>query len=345
MKDLLVPFTQVMTMKNNFQALLQCFFVDRLISQQQVSPDTVRSYRDTFRILLKYLRDEKNISSTCLTFEMLDVTLIIDFLKYLKETRGNSNKTVNNRLAAIHSFFQYVSYENPEHISIIQKVMKIPFKRIEKKTVDFLTEEEMTLLVNSCDSSNFQGRRDRLIVVLLYNTGMRVSELVSLKRRDVHLDASQSGTIHIFGKGRKERIIPIWKITSSYLREYFKENSFRNDDYIFVSTKGGQMTRSGVRYRLDLLLDKASQSCSTFSVKKLTPHTLRHTTAIRLLQSGVDLSTIAIWLGHENVNTTHQYMEADLRLKEKALSQTKEPTTENYFYKPSKDILSFLDSL
>lgn len=345
MKILLRPFMQVMTMKDNFQALLQCFFVDRLMSQQQVSLDTVRSYRDTFRILLKYMRDEKRMSSTRLTFEMLDAELVIDFLNYLKNTRCNSNKTINNRLAAIHSFFHYVSYEKPEYLSIIQKVMKIPFRSIEKKTVDFLTEEEMTLLINSCDISNYQGKRDRLIVVVLYNTGIRVSELVSMKRRDVRLDAGQSGTVRLFGKGRKERIIPIWKITSNYLKEYFKENSFSDEEFIFFSTKGGQMTRSGVRYRLDLLLNKASQSCSTLSVKKLTPHILRHTTAMHLLQSGIDLSTIAIWLGHENVNTTHQYMEADLRLKEKALSQTKEPAAVDYFYKPPKDILSFLDSL
>ncbi len=276
MKILLPLFMQVMTMKNNFQALLQCFFVDRLMSQQQVSLDTVRSYRDTFRILLKYLCDEKKISSTRLTFEMLDATLIIDFLNYLKHTRNNSNKTINNRLAAIHSFFHYVSYENPEYLSIIKTVMKIPFRSIEKKTVDFLTKEEMALLINSCDISKYQGRRDRLIVVLLYNTGMRVCELVSMKRRDIDLDAGHSGTIRLFGKGRKERIIPIWKITACYLKEYFKETFFSSDEFIFVSTKGGQMTRSGVRYRLDLLLKKASQSCSTLSVKKLTPHILRH---------------------------------------------------------------------
>ena len=332
-------------MKNNFQALLQNFFLERLMTQKQVSPCTVSSYRDTFRILLRYIRDEKKTPSHSVTFEMLDATMIIDFMNYLKSARHNSNKTINNRLAAIHSFFDYVSYERPEYLSIIQKVQSIPFKNIEKKTVDYLTEKEMEFLINSCDIANFSDRRDRVMIVLLYNTGMRISELICIKQKDVILSENHTGAVRLLGKGRKERTVPLWKTTQSYLLEYLKENPGNEDHFIFSSPKGEHMTRSGARYRVDLIVKKAAEVCPSLLRKKVTPHVFRHTTAMHLLQAGVDLSTIAIWLGHENMDTTHKYMEADLRLKEQALSKISEPTVKEFGYKPSDDMLTFLDSL
>lgn len=331
-------------MKSNLQSLLQNFFLERLMNQRQVSSCTISSYRDTFRVLLRYIRDEKNVPAHQITFEMLDATTIIEFIYYLKNVRHNSDKTINNRLAAIHSFFNYVSYERPEFLSIIQKVQSIPFKKTERKIINYLTNEEMALLISCCDTTTFAGRRDKIILLMLYNTGMRISELISIKHKDLTL-TEKHGAVRVMGKGRKERTIPLWKITRTCLMEYLREYVSDPDQFIFSAAKCEHMTRSGARYRLDLIVKKASIVSPALLNKRITPHVLRHTTAMHLLQSGIDLSTIAIWLGHENIDTTHKYMEADLQLKEKALLKTTEPRVSTGIYKPPADILSFLDSL
>lgn len=183
------------------------------------------------------------------------------------------------------------------------------------------------------------------MISLLYNTGVRVSELVSIKKKDVILNRNGTGLIHVIGKGRKERTIPIWKTPQNYLTEFFKEISGNDEDYLFTSERGEQLTRSGVTYRLDCLVKTASLHCPSLLKKRVTPHVFRHTTAMHLLQAGVDISTIAIWLGHESIETTHKYMVADIRLKEKALAKTAEPNASEFRYKPSTDVLSFLDTL
>lgn len=333
-------------MKNTtFQSLLQCFFLERLMNQIRVSPCTISSYRDTFRIFLRYMKEKKQCTPSQVTFEMVNAENIIDFLNYMETVRMNSIKTRNTRLAAIHSFMKYASFQAPEYLSIIQRVMSIPFKKTETKNVDYLVMEEVESIMEACDLNNWLGRRDRIMVSILYNTGVRVSELVSIKKKDVTLHPNGTGSIRVMGKGRKERSVPIWKTTQNCLSEFLKETGDHAEDYLFTSQNGEKLTRSGVMYRLDCLVKTASHHCLSLLKKRVTPHVYRHTTAMHLLEAGVDISTIAIWLGHESIETTHKYMVADLRLKEKALAQISEPNVTGFRYKPSADILSFLDSL
>lgn len=330
-------------MKNNsFTSLLQRFFLERLMNQMNASPCTINSYRDTFRLLLNYMKENKRHAPTQLKLEMLNAETILEFLHYLETVRGNSIKTRNNRLAAIHSFMDYASYQAPEYLSVIQRVMSIPFKKAEKRMIDYLTKEEVESILGACDLSSWLGRRDRVMIALLYNTGVRVSELVSIQKKDILLHPNGTGSVHVMGKGRKERTMPIWKSTQSCLSEFLKETS---ELFLFTSQNGEKLTRSGVAYRLDGLVSIASNNCPSLLKKQVSPHVFRHTTAMHLLQAGIDISTIALWLGHESIETTHKYMTADLRLKEKALAQVKEPNAEEFRYKPSTDILHFLDTL
>ncbi len=331
--------------KNNFQSLLQRFFLERLINQMNASPCTVSSYRDTFRILLKYFKDEKNVSVCNVSIESISAENVLGFLNHLKNVRGNSISTLNNRLAAIHSFMGYVAYQNPEYLSTVQKVKAIPFKRHETKSLGYLSNIEVEAIMDACDLNTWLGRRDRIMVTLLYNTGARVTELVSIRIQDIELNHNSTSTIQITGKGRKQRVVPLWKTTRASLTEFIKETNKIGDDYLFTSYGGEKLSRSGVKYRLDCLIKAAAVGCPSLLKKRVTPHTYRHTTAVHMLQSGIDISTIAIWLGHESIETTHKYMTADLRLKERALSQVKEPDVKGFRYQPPSDILSFLDTL
>lgn len=331
--------------KDNFQILLQRYFLERLINQRNVSHCTISSYRDTFRLLLKYLKEEKKCAPDKLTIELISVENVLDFLKYLTVVRGNSISTVNNRLAAIHSFMDYVAYQNPEFLFIVQQVKAIPYKKNESKTFEYLRAVEVEAILNCCDLKTLSGRRDRIMIALFYNTGVRVTELLSVKISDITVNQNATSTVQVLGKGRKHRIVPLWKKTASFLAEFIRETGKKDDDYLFTSNSGQQLSRSGAKYRLDRLVKSSLNTCPSLRRKHVTPHTFRHTTAMHLLQAGVDLSTIAIWLGHESIETTHKYMTADLHLKERALAQVKEPELEGFRYRPSNDILSFLDGL
>lgn len=332
---------------NDFQSLLQRFFLERLINQQKVSNHTIQSYKDTFRIFLKYLNEEHSIKADMVKMESMNADVIIKFLNYLETQRSNKCNTINNRLAAIKSFMEYVSYEAPEYLGIIRKVRAIPFRNTEKKEVCYLTKEEIDTLLNVCDVSTLEGRRDYLMILLLYNTGIRVSEMVSIRKKDII--KSDNGQYHliIMGKGRKERTIPLWKNTSKLLTQYIKEHKISNEDYLLSGRNIEHLTRTGVRYRIDCIVKEAIKNLPSLQNKSITPHVFRHSTAMGLLQSGVDISTIAIWLGHETIETTHKYMVADMKLKEEALKKISEPGQyhENNRYHASKDILSFLNSL
>lgn len=330
---------------NSFPSLLQRFFLERLVNQMNASPCTVSSYRDTFRLFLKFMKTEKQCSSEQITLEMVNAETIIGFLNYLETARNNSIKTRNNRLAAVHSFMSYVSYQAPEYLSIVQRVMSIPFKKTETRTIDYLTKEEVESLLSACNLKNRLGRRDHVMFAILYNTGMRVSELIAIQKKDIGLHPNRTGSIKVMGKGRKERTIPIWKTTQGCLSEYLKEMSTSTEAFLFTSQQGEKLTRSGVAYRLNNLVSIASEECPSLLKKQVTPHVFRHTTAMHLLEAGIDISTISLWLGHESIETTHKYMRADLRLKEQALAQVKEPSTAEFRYQPSTDILSFLDKL
>lgn len=331
--------------KDNFQILLQRYFLERLINQRNVSHCTISSYRDTFRLLLKYLKEEKKCAPDKLTIELISVENVLDFLKYLTVVRGNAISTVNNRLAAIHSFMNYVAYQNPEYLFIVQRVKAIPYKKNESKALEYLSAIEVEAILNCCDLKTLSGRRDRIMIALFYNTGVRVTELLSVKISDIIVNQNATSTVQVLGKGRKHRIVPLWKTTASFLAEFIRETGKKDDDYLFTSSSGQQLSRSGAKYRLDCLVKSSLNACPSLRRKHVTPHTFRHTTAMHLLQAGVDLSTIAIWLGHESIETTHKYMTADLHLKERALAQIKEPEAVGFRYRPSNDILSFLDGL
>lgn len=334
-------------MKNSdFQSLLQRFFMDRLMKQQRVSSCTIQSYKDTFRILLKYMHDEFNIRPNDVTMEAINSDTVMSFLNYLENSRKNKCKTVNNRLAAIKAFMEYVSYECPEYLGIIRKIKAIPFRKVERKDVSYLSKEEIDSLLNACESTTPDGRRDYVMLLLLYNSGMRVSEMISRQGKDVILSNNGQCHLRIMGKGRKERTVPLWKTTTKYLVEYIRENDIQSSDFLLSGRNVEHLTRSGVRYRIECVVKKAAETCLTLVNRSITPHIFRHSTAMSLLQSGIDISTIAIWLGHESIETTHKYMVADLKLKEKALEKLHAPSTRSDSrYHATDDILNFLNSL
>lgn len=334
-------------MKNSdFQSLLQRFFMNRLMKQQRVSSCTIQSYKDTFRILLKYMHDEFNIRPNDITMEAINSDTVMEFLNYLENIRKNKCKTVNNRLAAIKAFMEYVSYECPEYLGIIRKIKAIPFRKVERKNVSYLSKEEIDSLLSVCESTTPDVRRDYVMLLLLYNSGMRVSEMISLQGKDVILSDNGQCHLRIMGKGRKERTIPLWKTTTKYLIEYMNENSIQNNDFLLSGRTVEHLTRSGARYRIECIVKKASEICLTLVNKSITPHTFRHSTAMSLLQAGIDISTIAIWLGHESIETTHKYMVADMKLKENALEKLHSPSIHcDSRYHATDDILNFLNSL
>jgi len=232
---------------------------------------------------------------------------------------------------------------DPAPIGSIQRSLAVPFKRFNKPVLGFLTRQEMEAILEAPDSFSWSGRRDRMLFKLMYNTGARVSEAIAITMKDVNLNRSHSVTLH--GKGRKERTVPLWRTTLRSLDEWIKENNFKPDAPLFPSSQGQQMARSGVEYRLALAVGTAAKNSPSLQTKKVTPHTIRHTTAMHLLQSGVDISVIAIWLGHESIETTHTYLEADLAMKEKALMAINEPMQKKSRFCASTGLIKFLESL
>ena len=332
--------------KCSFQTLIEKYFLQWLMAQRNVSPETVKSYRDTFRIFLKYLKSVHKIEPSEITINCLEAEYILGFLNHLEKERGNQPKTINARLSAIGSFLRYLTFEIPEYSGLLSRSLMIPYRKEEKRELDFLTKEEYQALYDACESDSKLGRRDQLMLILLYNTGVRVSELVGLTARSVKMDASGLPSyIHIVGKGRKERDVPLWKSSAIYLRKFLDAYGKDNNNKLFVNRGDDALTRSGVRYRLSCLVDKASKSTPSLMCKTISPHTFRHTVALNLLQSGVDISTIAIWLGHESILTTHKYMAADMDMKRRTLEKVQEPGNNSFRFRPDNAILAFLDSL
>lgn len=332
--------------EQSLQSLLQKFFLQRMIQQRKLSGQTVSSYRDSFRIYFEYLSRVHKISVSSIEISHIDRDYLIGFLKYLEEERGNKANTANNRLAAIHSFLKFVAEEAPEYSAIAKRGLSVPSQKHETLVMDFITKNEFESMLSICDTTTAIGARDKLMLLILYNTGMRVSELTELKCSDI-IDGNirNRSCLKIMGKGRKERIVPIWKSTASYLGKFLKDKKLNRDDKLFRGKNGEDLTRSGIRFRIDKIVSLASGESPTLREKNISVHTFRHSTAMNLLASGVDLSTIAIWLGHESIETTHKYMIADLEMKRKALEKIESPVKVSYRYKPSSDILSFLNSL
>lgn len=328
------------------QTLLQNFFLQRLMQQRKVSTETIHSYRDTFRIYLQYMQEKYKISPSNMKMEYFDLDYLQNFCKYLEEERKNKPVTINNRMAAIKSFMHYVSELEPEYSAITKRVLMLPAQKQEQTLMDFLSKEEFDSLLAICDTNTFIGARDKLMLLLLYNSGVRVSELLTIKISDIKkMNQVNHASLRIYGKGRKEREIPLWKNTVFYINKYIKDYPIGENGELFINKNGDILTRSGVRTRINKLVTQAACHMPSLLEKNITPHTFRHSVAMNLLSSGIDISTIAIWLGHSSIETTHKYMVADMDMKRKAMEKAGMSGNASYKYKPSADLLNFLNSL
>ena len=269
--------------------------------------------------------------------------MILAFLDHLEEDRANSAQSRNARLAAVRSFVRFAALRAPESVDLTSRVLAIPRKRAPRRQVNYLTRREMDAILTACDRSTHGGRRDHILLLTLYNTGARVSELVALRRSHVRFGAAT--VVQLLGKGRKERAVPLWPRTGRGLRQWFDEEGGAEPDYAFRNARGDRLTRQGVTHLLDQACRRARERCPSLAAKRVSPHVIRHTTAMHLLQAGVDVATIALWLGHERLETTHHYVEADLQLKERALRKLEPLGQRTQRFKADASLLSFLASL
>jgi integrase/recombinase XerD len=322
---------------------LQAFFAERLILQRHASPRTIASYRDTMRLLLCFAQERLRTPAAKLDLAQLDADLIGAFLDHLEHERENSIGTRNARLAAIRSLYRYASLRHPEHAALIARVLAIPPKRQDRTLITHLTDPEIQALLVAPDPSTWIGRRDRAMLALAVQTGLRVSELTGLICGDVQLGVAPHVACH--GKGRKDRITPLTKPTAGLLRTWLRERGGLPSAPLFPTSTGTPLTRDAVARRLTKHTATAARGCSTLRGKNVTPHVLRHTAAMRLLHAGVDTTVIALWLGHENVETTHIYLHADLAIKERALARTTPTSIKPGRYEPPDTLLAFLEAL
>lgn len=326
----------------NFPALIQRFFTDRLCTQMEASHHTIAGYRDTFRLLIRYASARRGKPPTNLTIEDLDADLVADFLTYVETARGNTARTRNTRLAAIRSFFRYVALTDPGWLLHCQRILSMPNKRYVKWSVTFLDAEEIAALLAAPDRTTWVGQRDHVLLVLALQTGLRASELINLRCKDVVLGTG--AYIRCIGKGRKERSTPLRRDTAKLIQSWIGQRH-DSDGPLFPSIRGAQLSRDALEHLVRKHCLTASRACPSLAGKHVTPHTLRHSTAMELLHHGVDQSVIALWLGHESVETTQIYIHADMRLKEKALAQVASPGTHPGRYRPSDELLAFLEAL
>ena len=327
----------------NLAGHLQRFFTDRLLGQLGASPHTVASYRDTFRLLLKYASKTCQRQASVLNVEDLDVKLVGAFLKHLEQERRNSVRSRNNRLSAIHAFFAQVSLNDPALSEHCQRVLGVPFKRFERGPVAFLTEAEADALLNAPDPATWLGRRDRVLLQVAVQTGLRNSELTQLQRQNVQLGAGAH--VRCLGKGRKARCTPLRSDVVSQLSTWLKEVSSDPATPVFPTAMGKPMSSDALQRLVVRHIETAAQTCPSLQRKKVTPHTLRHTSAMNLLRRGVDITVIALWLGHESIETTQMYLHADMAIKEKALGRTTKTHLAPKRYRPTDQLIAFLESL
>lgn len=327
----------------SFPVLLQDFFLRRLIDQRGVSTRTIESYRDTFELLFGFVESRTGKSPSALSLADIDAPLVLDFLDHLETERGNTARTRNARLAAIHSFMRYAAVRDPESLPITARVLAIPAKRFDRPVLGYLSRDQITAILAAPDRSTWSGHRDAVMLATTYNTGARVSEITGLRVRDVSLD--HQSAVHLHGKGRKERVIPLWKNTATELRAWLGKIDAAPGAPVFPNRAGSPMSRSGVRDRLDRAVIVAEQQCPSLHGLNVTPHTLRHSTAMHLLQSGTDLAVIAMWLGHSSPAVTHQYLEADLAAKESVLQRLADPSPAPARFHPDDHLRVFLENL
>lgn len=322
---------------------LQAFFTDRLMRQRQASSHTLSSYRDTMKLLLRFAAERRKVQPVQLEISDLDSALISAFLDHREHDYGNSIRTRNSRLTAIRSLFRYAALRHPEHAETIRRVLEIPPKRFERHLVSFLTDAEVDALLSAPDRTTWVGRRDHTLIATAVQTGLRASELIGLRTSDVHLGVGSH--ISCLGKGRKERITPLTKPVVALLQSWLSEPRNQGRELVFTTRSGGMLSRDALEHRLARCVAKAINECPSLQEKRTTLHVLRHTAAMRLLRAGIDLSIIALWLGHEQMETTQIYLHADLALKEKALARTTPVNTRPGRYRPSDTLLAFLEAL
>ena len=332
-----------MSPDTHFSGLVQAFCTDRLLRQRGASPHTVAGYRDTFRLLLRFAKERLGKAPSKLSLKDLDVPFVGDFLDHLEKTRGNGARSRNTRLAAIHSFFHYVSFQEPAYADQCRRILAIPSKRYERRLIEYLTTEEIDALLAAPDRTTWIGRRDRALLLVGIQTGLRVSELIGLRRSDIIL----GGGAHVRceGKGRKQRFTPLRPEAVEVLAQWLRECPAEPATPAFPSSRGGPLSRDAVERLVACHRRSAARRCPSLKRKRVTPHVLRHTAAMQLLHHGIDRSVIALWLGHESVETTQMYLHADLRLKEEALSKVTPRDVPPGRFRPDDELLAFLEGL
>lgn len=322
---------------------LERYFCRYLIDQRQLSPKTIATYRDTFKLLLEFMEHSARIKPDHLCVRDLDAPRVLAFLDYLERTRRNSPRSRNLRLAVVRSFMRHAAAVDPLLLSVAQRVLAIPIKRFERTVVKHLTPTQILSILNAPNTSTWVGFRDRVLLTILYNTGARVSEVAALNVGDLQIDIS--GSLHLHGKGRKQRTVPLWRESVRLLRRWRHHIDPSPQAPLLPNALGGRITRSGIEYRLRVALKKAAAMDVSLRRLRVSPHAIRHTTAMHMLQSGVDLSVIAMWLGHESLQTTHQYLNADLASKRQALDHLKAPPTKRPTIQRPQRIIQFLQRL
>jgi site-specific recombinase XerD len=322
---------------------LQAWFAQRLTSQKRASGHTIGAYRDTFRLLLRFAQQQTGKAPSTLDFDDLNVELISAFLDHLEHERHNSVRTRNARLAAIHSMYRFAALSHPEHSALIQRVLAVPTKRFERNEVSYLQDHEIDTLLAAPDRTTWTGRRDHALLVTAVQTGLRVSELIGLTCEDVQL--GKGAHLQCWGKGRKQRSTPLGPHSVQVLRVWLKERRGQPDDPLFPTSRGKPLGPDAIAWLVNKHAATAKLSCPSMANKTVTPHVLRHTTAMSLLRSGSDAIVVALWLGHESVETTNIYTHADPAIKEQALARTRPPATKPGRYRPTDQLLAFLESL
>ncbi len=328
----------------SFATLLQRFFTEHLVHHRAVSPRTIAAYRDTVRLLLRFAERHIGKAPTTVTLADLDDTLVLAFLNDLEQTRGNGARSRNARLAAIRCFLNYAAHHDLAALPIIQRALAVPQKRFDRPILGFLSREEMQAILAAPDARSWVGQRDQVLFTILYNTGARVSEGLAVRIGDVVLDGAPC--VHLHGKGRKQRTVPLWRSTAALIRTWKRRlGAVPDTAALFPTRDGNAMTRSNVTQRLAVYVKAAGRTMPALLDRAISPHTIRHTTAMHLLQSGIDITVIALWLGHESPVTTHMYVEADLAMKERALGRLQPPGTVTQRYRPPDGLMAFLQSL
>jgi integrase/recombinase XerD len=324
---------------------VQEYFTGHLVNQRRASPLTIASYRDAFCLLLRYAKDRTGREPSQLDFVDLDASLITGFLQHLETERANSVPTRNARLAAIHSFYRFAAYRHPEHSALIAGILAIPTKRSEAQIVSFLDQNEIDALLAAPDPETWRGRRDRALLTVAADTGLRVAELTGLCRRDVQLGTGAH--ITCVGKGRKQRATPLSQRAAAITRAWLNTHPGQDDEPLFPSERGGHLSSDAVQRLVTKHAHTATKSCPSVGAKHVSPHTLRHSCAMQMLRNGVDITVIALWLGHEKLDSTSKYLHADLTIKERALARTapQKGTRRPARYRPKDKLLTFLEGL